>query len=633
MTAMSESSGTEQRVRVYVINLDEDDDRLRRFTRIMEFYDAPFERWPATRGSDLDHTHFGVRPLAPGIFIKDFDEWSRNEAACGVSHIRLLQHIVHQEIPWAVVFEDDAIVRRNPPPFIEDWLLPADAEIVMLGQRAVTDEPPEYLDSPTYGPVKGGAGTEGYLISLEGARKLLRILMPLRNPLDFQMYSHFRSVQSAGDSSGYWRLARNPETFDLALNSYRIIPSLVEHAGDSSTIGNSRHPRAHFFCRVLLGADFGESAAGTAARSYGYPNSTKTLTMVTHGHKVQAVARNTLYWRGVDVSHWNLRQFYSSSDGRPRGHLFDVLLDAGVNIIRFNIFLDGLRHPFNIDRAKIIANAAADRGLGICVVLHFSDTWAYPSEQVKPLAWRNLSYSQLLNEVQGYTHAVVSALCKQGTPPTIIQTGNEITNGMIWPHPSERNRVGGRITGDNSRHWADFARILDAAVQGVREAVKEADGHTKLMLHFDNGGEPQAVAAWFSKLANHNVDYDIVGVSVHDHWNPGSKLAALARLDEVTRLLPGKEIVVAETAHPYRAADRFEAKPGDTDPAHSREGQAQYLRSALEHLRVNPNGTGLFWWGSTFINDTFGHCPDFLQARALFTPDGSALPALAEFRL
>src|SRR5262249_8833793 len=154
-----------------------------------------------------------------------------------------------------------------------------------------------------------------------------------------------------------------------------------------------------------------------------------------------------------------------------------------------------LDHPFNMDRAKAMANAAADRGLGICIVLHFSDTWAYPSEQVKPLAWRNLSYPQLINEVQDYTRAVVSSLCKQKTPPTIVQTGNEITNGIIWSHPSERHRVGGRITGDNPRHWTDFARILGAAIQGVREAVKEAGSDTKLMLHFDNGGEPQAVAA------------------------------------------------------------------------------------------------------------------------------------------
>lgn len=630
---MPDSPGAGQRVRIFVINLDEDGDRLRRFTRVMEFFDVSFERWPATRGSDLDYTQFNIRPLAPGIFVKDFDEWSRNEAACGVSHIRLLQHIVHQGIPWAVVLEDDAIVRRTPLSVIEDWILPADAEIVMLGQRALTDEPSVHPEPPAYGPVKGGAGTEGYLISLDGARKLLRVLMPLRNPLDFQMYSHFRSVQSAPGSSAYWRLARNPEAFDLALNSYRIIPSLVEHAGDSSAIGNSRHPRAHFFCRVLLGVDFGEPADGKDARSYGHITPLKTLASVARGPTAQAIARSTLYWRGVDVSHWDPRQSYSSSGGQPRNHLFDVLLDAGVNIVRFNIFLDGLRHPFNIDRAKAMANAAADRGLGICIVLHFSDAWAYPSEQTKPLAWRNLSYSQLLSEVQSYTRAIVSVLCKQRTPPAIVQTGNEISNGMIWPHPSERRRVGGRVMGDNSRHWAAFARILVAAVQGVQDAVKEAGSDTKLMLHFDNGGDPQTVSAWFSKLASYDVDYDIIGLSVHDHWNPGGKLAALARLDEVARLLPGKEIVVAETSHPYRAADRFEPKPGDADPAHTREGQAQYLRSALEHLRVNPNGTGLFWWGSTFFNDTFGHCPDFLQARALFMPDGSALPALAEFRL
>lgn len=630
---MFDSSGTEGELPVFVINLDDDSGRLRRFARVMEFFNVPFQRWPATRGCDLDHTLFDVRPLAPGIFVKDFDQWSRNEAACGVSHIRLLQHIVRQRIPWAVVLEDDAIVRRTPPRTVWDWNIPAGAEIVMLGQRALTDEPAVCPEFPTYGPVRGGAGTEGYLVSLDGARKLLDILTPLRNPLDFQMYAHFRSVQAESKLSDYWRLARNPEAPSLALESYRIIPSLIEHAGDSSAIGNSRHPRAHFFCRVLLGVDFSERADDSKAPVYGYTAATGSPVPGLPAPTKQALARNTLKWRGVDVSHWDPRQSYSSSGGGPTSHLFDVLLDAGVNIIRFNIFLDGLRHPFNIDRARLIANSAADRGLGICIVLHFSDSWAYPSEQTKPLAWRNLPYSQLLDEVQRHAHTVVSALCEQGTPPTIVQTGNEISNGMIWPHPSEHERVGGRIIGNDIRRWTEFARILAAAIRGAQEATEQAGTATKIMLHFDNGGDPGAAAAWFSRLARHGVDYDIIGLSIHDHWSPGGKLAAIAGLDEVTMLPPGKEIVVAETSHPYRAADRFGAKLGDTDPAHSREGQAQYLRSALESLRANPNGTGVFWWGATFFNDTFGRCPDFLRARALFMPDGSALPALAEFRL
>lgn len=41
----------------------------------------------------------------------------------------------------------------------------------------------------SYGDVAGGAGTEGYMVSLVGAGKLSS---SLKDPLDFQMYAHFR---------------------------------------------------------------------------------------------------------------------------------------------------------------------------------------------------------------------------------------------------------------------------------------------------------------------------------------------------------------------------------------------------------------------------------------------------------
>jgi arabinogalactan endo-1,4-beta-galactosidase len=360
---------------------------------------------------------------------------------------------------------------------------------------------------------------------------------------------------------------------------------------------------------------------------------TTTSASVAPPSTALALAQSTLLWRGVDISHWNPRQQHFTSAARPRDHLLDILLDAGVNIVRFNVFLDGLQHPFDLNRAKFIADAAADRGLGTCVVLHLSDTWAYPSEQTKPLAWRNLPYARLLHEVQTYVYYVVTAMCRNNTPPTIVQIGNEISNGILWPHPSERHPVGGRIARGRPEPWAEFAGLLRAAVRGLRRAVREEGCNTKLMLHFDNGGEPGAVLNWFSQLAGHDIDYDIAGISIHDHWHPGGKLAALKRLDEVAPLLPGKQIVVAETSHPYRTADRFQAMPNDSDPDHSEDGQRLYLRSALEQVRTNPNGTGLFWWGAVFFNDAFGPCPDFLRARALFTPNGTALPALTEFRL
>lgn len=180
---------------VFVINLDSAQDRLAQFSGRLDKFGVPFTRWRATSGDELDASSFGIRPTADGIYISGFREWSKNEAACGVSHVRLLQHIVRQGLPWAIVMEDDAVLLDRLPATLSEWKLPPDADIVLLNDR-VTTGPVSHGDKPyAYGRVTGGAGTDGYLISLAGAHALLHVLNPLRDPLDFQMYAHFVSIQ------------------------------------------------------------------------------------------------------------------------------------------------------------------------------------------------------------------------------------------------------------------------------------------------------------------------------------------------------------------------------------------------------------------------------------------------------
>src|SRR5215467_14084276 len=219
-------SSTRVIMHVVVINLDEDHDRLRRFHLTMDRLNVPFHRWSATPGTELDDTRFGLEPIGHGIYIKDFRHWSRNEAACGVSHIRVLQHIVRERIHWTIVMEDDAVLQRPLPLDSASWELPENADIVLLNDRATPGAVRKAGTPFSYADVRGGAGTEGYLISLRGAEKLLKVLYPLREPLDFQMYAHFASIQSLDTPPYYWSLPRNPEAADVVLQAYRVVPSL-----------------------------------------------------------------------------------------------------------------------------------------------------------------------------------------------------------------------------------------------------------------------------------------------------------------------------------------------------------------------------------------------------------------------
>lgn len=626
-------------MQLFVVNLDADRARLRRFTAVMDYLHVPFERWAATPGTKLDAGRFGVEPLEPGVFVSGFRDWSRNEAACGVSHIRALRHIVTRMLPWTILMEDDGILKQTLPADDEAWDLPADADIVLLNERAALGTVRWAGRQFSYGDVTGGAGTEGYLVSLQGAQKLLRALYPLLGPLDFQMYSHFESVQ-AGDSSPYpWRLPRNPEAAEVQLKAYRIEPSLVMHSGDGSTIGGSRHPQARFYCKVLLDLDF--EGTGETAPPCGYSafsGSSRPARQVVP-EVLEPLATGTLFWRGVDISHFDESMAFQASGNGDRVHLMAVLRDSGVNIVRVSAWV-GDHTAFSTERVLRLARQAAGHGLQVCLVLHYSDTWADPARQQKPPAWEGRGVLELRNEIYRYTKDVLRAMCDQGTPPAIVQTGNEITRGMLWASIEEPPWLGGQLSAPagrrhekaTARQWEIFAGMLGEAGRGVRDGMAASEECARIMVHLDTAVTPKRAIGWLQQVQQHGVDFDAIGLSFYPTWHRTATLTSLPSVGEISRYFPEKELIIAETAYPHRPYRDETRSYDDGDPPFTARGQQEYLEKALLTIRRLPNGTGLFWWGATFVNGSFGHCADRFRAQALFDCSGVSLPALRAFK-
>lgn len=169
-------------IEVFVINAEGAVARIAALASRMRTHRVPFHRWAATSGADIDGPAFGRDETDGGAQLEGFSAASANEAARGVSHIRLLRHLVREGPPWAIVLEDDGVVTRGFPLDIESWQAPPDADIILLNGRACAESVCHAGDPFSYGEVTGGAGTEGYMVSLAGARKLLRVLSPLRGP-------------------------------------------------------------------------------------------------------------------------------------------------------------------------------------------------------------------------------------------------------------------------------------------------------------------------------------------------------------------------------------------------------------------------------------------------------------------
>jgi arabinogalactan endo-1,4-beta-galactosidase len=224
-------------------------------------------------------------------------------------------------------------------------------------------------------------------------------------------------------------------------------------------------------------------------------------------------------------------------------------------------------------------------------------------------------------------------LCRQRTPPAVVQVGNEITNGMLWAGHGRDDRDGGRLWRgdwegeplDYDRQWEVFAALVRTAVAGVRNAAADWDVAIDVMLHIDTGAYVAQADWWLRRALDHGITFDLVGLSFYPMWHNGATIRALEALGLLCVNFPGTGIVLAETAFPYRLpADGY--MPYDLEFPVTPSGQRDYLATAFQKLRRLPTGRGLFWWGGFFTEGA-----DCYRAHALLDDRGRPVPALAAF--
>jgi arabinogalactan endo-1,4-beta-galactosidase len=299
----------------------------------------------------------------------------------------------------------------------------------------------------------------------------------------------------------------------------------------------------------------------------------------------------------------------------------------------------------------VMARRAKRLGIKVLVDLHYSDFWADPGKQWPPAAWEGLSFDALKGEFVRYTRRVVRALERQGTPPDMIQLGNEIRSGMLWDHAAtwtgcstadEGYPGGATKTVCHTEDWDALAELLTA---GYR-AVKRVSPRTRVMLHLDAGGDNGAYRWWFDNITSRDVPFDVIGASYYGYWH-GTLAQLQANLDDITARYD-KDIVVVETAYAFTLEDddgwpNIIGSEGALVPGYpaTPEGQAAQLRDVMDVLRAVPNrrGLGVFYWDATWTavpgNGWTPRDPaqgNAWENQALFDFRGRALPAMRELR-
>ncbi|HKJ89510.1 MAG TPA: glycosyl hydrolase 53 family protein, partial [Oceanipulchritudo sp.] len=272
------------------------------------------------------------------------------------------------------------------------------------------------------------------------------------------------------------------------------------------------------------------------------------------------------------------------------GDAIELLRDAGMNMFRLRIFVDPTDRnivvndlEYTLELARRIRNA----GAGFLLNFHYSDTWADPGKQNKPAAWENLSFAELEETVEIYTARVIKAFTDEGIIPDIVQVGNEVTAGMLWPD-------GQLYIGNHTVQWFRFTDLLKAGIRGVRKATPEGVV-VKVMIHIDRGGDWSGTKWFFDRMLQYGVEYDIIGLSYYPWWH-----GPLSQVEETFRLGSErykKPMILVETGYPHMSNAYWSAQ-SDMEWEISESGQAGFLRDLSNTIRNSAGGYGLgvFYW-------------------------------------
>lgn len=321
---------------------------------------------------------------------------------------------------------------------------------------------------------------------------------------------------------------------------------------------------------------------------------------------------------------------YRDSTGREVKPL-EFFKEQGWNAIRVRLFVDPLNaHKEHqgegvvqdLDYVIRFARQVKKAGLELMLDFHYSDTWADPAKQFMPKRWEQTDVQSLPDSVYEYTRQCLQQMVAEGCTPDMIQVGNEITNGMMWPV--------GRVDPSGSANFDVLTQLLKSGVKACREICPQA----RLIIHTEKAGKWLLTKNFYEQMKRYGVDYDIIGLSYYPMWH--DRLPVLHNtLDSLAVLFPEKEVMIVETAAYYsHENDKWSKSPDQYSEYYpiTIAGQLQFTRELMAELRRHKNVTGAFWWFPE-ENESGTQVTNYWVNRGLFdNRTGRALPSFYEFK-
>ena len=367
---------------------------------------------------------------------------------------------------------------------------------------------------------------------------------------------------------------------------------------------------------------------------------------------------------GIDVSTFLEQQRIAHSKYKKNGQEIDPFLifkQNGVTHIRTRIWNDPYgenKEPYlagtcDIDNFIALAKYLRPYGFKHIVDFHYSDFWADPAKQFLPKAWEKLTFYELVDAVYDFTFESLTKIKEEGIEVDMVQVGNEITHGFLWP-------LGKILDGsEKEESYNRFATLLKSGIKAVYDVFKNA----KTIIHLEQSYDQNLYKEILTNLKNRGVRFDILGTSYYPFWHHSFD-EYFANVDMVKREF-NIPVMNVEVGFPFTLTDY--RVDDDNKPKHlvinadniedylkllpfypDENGQEKFIEKFID-LGKKHHLCGICYWEPLWIpgdgicwaskkaqeyqHDTSKDTRNEWANQCLFDYEGCALPALDKYKI
>ena len=299
-------------------------------------------------------------------------------------------------------------------------------------------------------------------------------------------------------------------------------------------------------------------------------------------------------------------------DDGKEAELLEIMKKYDVDTIRIRLWNDPWSKTGesygagenDLPTSLAIAKRVTEAGFGVLLNFHYSDFWADPGKQFKPKAWADYTVEKLEQAVYDYTLETMCTFLENSVNITMVQVGNELSNGLLWPEGKVPN-------------YDNIARFVNAGIRAVRAAEEKLGEKIPVMIHLDNGGNNALYREWFDNFTRRGEAFEIIGLSYYPFWH-GTLQMLTDNMNDIAERY-GKDLIVAEVSMGYTMEDyksyeklRDEQRKGYATRPELVEkieypmtvrGQYDFMEDFLNrisHIKGN-KGRGFFYWEPAWI--------------------------------